>query len=747
MDEAEIKRIIEQQGKSMSDTMSRLIKEIKKGGVSEAEIKRNNQLLKDETKALGLQGKALTKATTAIDELTDQQIKLAKASQSVNEKLYQLASTTLGAGVQSQRFADRAEAAGDVLGKLGKAAATGSGKIDDFTSAFKGRLGGIGDGISTVGTSLQSNVDTYRTLSSVGASFGQNLVELRETARSAGLPLADFTKLIENNSQNLAALYGSTTQGAKQFSKLSEQFRATSNDYLAPLGYTVNDLNETLLTNLTLQRRTGTFVEGADQQQIASATALAVELDKLSKLTGQQRGALLKQMEAQMNNEKFLAFLSGQTDETRQRLQAFTASVGGLAPGLAEGFQDLIANAGVPVTQASKMLIMNVGDASRIVQELTAGTLDTQQAMLQLKDAAQRSNQTLKGVAQTGQVDFARLYGEVSKLATAKLDETAVTKEAVKRQNALTNSLNQFQDASKRLSASFQSLETGFYAFFGDIIGKGTSGISDSIKYLGRTVDGMSNTSKALVYTGTALSKFVLDKTMQAAVVFAGTYQALKAAGVGGPGGGLGTSLAGGGVGGGAGGGKLGKLKTNAISGFKIGAPMVVGGIVTDSLASAAGKDTDTGKALDVLGSTLTAAGTGAMLGSIFGPLGTTIGGVAGGLIGGGMAAYNNRSRATGTFGETGLPFETKTSNLKVHAGERVLNTQETAAYNAVGDNTSTSDLASSMSQYHITAKEMLAQQKSTNELLNKQVALAIAMEKNTKKTSKMVDKVGPSLV
>jgi len=746
MDEAEIKRIIEQQGKSMSDTMSKLIKDLKKGGLSESEIKRVNQALKDETKALGLQGKALTKATSSIDELTDQQIKLAKASQSVNEKLYQLASTTLGAGVQSQRLADRAEAAGDVLGKLGKAAATGSGKIDDFTSAFKGRLGGLGDGISTVGTSLQSNVDTYRTLSSVGASFGQNLVELRETARSAGLPLADFTKLIENNSQNLAALYGSTSQGAKEFSKLSEQFRTTNNDYLAPLGYTVNDLNDILLSNLTLQRRTGTFVEGADKQQVASATALAVELDKLSKLTGQQRGALLKQMEAQMSNEKFLAFLSGQTDQARQRLQSFSAAVGGLAPGLAEGFQDLIANAGVPVTQASKMLIMNIPEASKIIQDLTAGTTDTQQAMVQLKDAALRSNQSLKGVAQTGQVEFARLYGEVNKLATAKLDETAVTKESVKRQSELTNSLNQFQDASKRLSASFQSLETGFYAFFGDIIGKGTSGISDSIKYLGRTVDGMSNTSKALVYTGTALSKFVLDKTMQAVVVFEGTYRALKAAGVGGPGGGLGTSLAGGGVGG-AGGGKLGKLKTNAISGFKIGAPMVVGGILTDSLASAAGKDTETGKALDVLGSTLTGAGTGAMLGSIFGPLGTTIGGVAGGLLGGGMAAYNNSSRATGTFGETGLPFETKTSSLKVHAGERVLNPQETADYNTVGDNTGMGDLASSMSQYHITAKEMLAQQKSTNELLNKQVALAIAMEKNTKKTSKMVDKVGPSLV
>ena len=40
-----------------------------------------------------------------------------------------------------------------------------------------------------------------------------------------------------------------------------------------------------------------------------------------------------------------------------------------------------------------------------------------------------------------------------------------------------------------------------------------------------------------------------------------------------------------------------------------------------------------------------------------------------------------------------------------------------------------------------------IAATKATNELLNKQVAIAMATEKNTKKTSKVVDKVGPSIV
>ena len=217
MDEADIKSIIDRQGKSMSDTMSKLIAGIKKGGLSESEIKRVNQALKDEVKLLKLKKKAEDEAIRAIDEYTQEQIKLVKASQNLNEKLFQLAKGTGLNVVQAQRFADRAQATGEVLGKLGKAATEGSGKIDDLTAAFKGRLGGIGDIIALTGTRLQTNVDTFRTLSNVGAAFGQDLVTLRETAAAAGLPIEDFTKLIRDNSESLAQLYGSSTQGAIAF--------------------------------------------------------------------------------------------------------------------------------------------------------------------------------------------------------------------------------------------------------------------------------------------------------------------------------------------------------------------------------------------------------------------------------------------------------------------------------------------------------------------------------------------------
>jgi len=105
--------------------------------------------------------------------------------------------------------------------------------------------------------------------------------------------------------------------------------------------------------------------------------------------------------------------------------------------------------------------------------------------------------------------------------------------------------------------------------------------------------------------------------------------------------------------------------------------------------------------------------------------------------------------RATGTLGEIGLPFEPKNTMARLEAGERVLSPTEAKEY-AGGNEALLSQytqLNSQMTQYNLTAKEMLQLQKDNNRAVSTLVAVNMATEKNTKKTSKMVDKVGPSLV
>ena len=92
----------------------------------------------------------------------------------------------------------------------------------------------------------------------------------------------------------------------------------------------------------------------------------------------------------------------------------------------------------------------------------------------------------------------------------------------------------------------------------------------------------------------------------------------------------------------------------------------------------------------------LSGAALGALIGSIIPGVGTVVGGLVGAGIGSivGQVGGAIASRQTGTSGATGQLFEPADSIIKVHEGERVLNTAETKAVN----NFSTAELEAKMS-------------------------------------------------
>jgi hypothetical protein len=751
MDEQELAKLLAKTNQDTAKEITRLITELKKAPVlSSTQVKRVNDSLQKLAKDLKLEEKENKKLLEVIKDVVEVKEKEIKATKDLNERFYTLYRQMGKTELAAQASADQAEENvktlknfGAAAGEVYKAAAKGSGDITDFSNVFKGRLGYFGAGLQNFGEFAQTSLDAFRTLSNVGANFGQNLFALRETAASAALPLQDFVKLISANSESLALLYGTTTQGAKRFALLSEQFRRTSIERLAPLGFTVDQLNEVLLTTVNLQRRTGSFQEGAVAEQIQSAEAFAVELDKLAKLTGQQRNQMLKQMESQLSNDRFMAFLSQQTNEkTKQSLQGFVASIHGLAPGLTEGFSDLIANAGTPVTEASRMLVQNIHEAPGIIQQLSAGAIDSTTALQMLRDAAQRSNKALAGVAVTGQVGFARLFAEVNKLASAKLDERVLTEEQKAAQEKATKALAMFEDASKTLSSSFQNIETGFYTTLGGFIGTTGGLLNNAVKGIANGINALHPGIQAMLFVGKTLGGYFLDKAGQILTTGAGTALGIRMSG--GLGGGIGNTN--------FGVGSAGNLG-HAGKALAVGSTLAGGAGVIGGTAAAAEADTFGGKAAGVGTAAMSGAITGASIGMFAGPKGALIGAAIGGLVGGGAALIGagmgkDIKRSTGTFGTLGLPFEPKTSMLHVEAGERVLNKQETQDYNQGGQNSAQmAQLTSQMTQYNMTAKEALELQRANHQALNTLVSINAATEKNTKKTSKVVDKVGSSIV
>ena len=537
-----------------------------------------------------------------------------------------------------------------VLG-FGRAAAQGEGSISAFTDNLKG-FNIIGDSFANLGQRLDTNIETFRQLSQTGANFGQSIVQMRQAAGQALLPLDDFASLVASNSQNLAALFGSTTAGARGIANLSEGLRKVGTESLAPLGFTVDEINETMLLNLERQRRTFNFDANATQTNIQSAINFAKQLDRLAKLTGTQREELQKQIEAQMSNERFQAMLTKQTDATRIRLEAFAGTIGSLSPELAEGFQDLIANSGRPVTEAAIALVQNMPEAQAAIQNLIAGTTTSEQALIAIRNASIRSQDRFNKATVTGTVDFLRLQGGVIRLATTNMDLNSILEEQAKTATGLTSGLTTFQEATKRLSGQFQKIETGLLESFGPALGglsRGLQGIMGGLGGIAQILAGIP------ALTGTALAgiivgRYLFDKATQVAIIAAGT-----SIGTGRGLGGILNSLGGKGKVGGT----LGKVGKFGLTRALPAAGAVIGG------ASSLGMVMDKDKKNDT-------RGWGGIAGTVLGGIaGFMMGGPPGALIGASLGSMAGQA-AGGTFGgpkAVGGPMDAGKSYL-VHKDE-----------------------------------------------------------------------------
>ncbi len=550
---------------------------------------------------------------------------------------------------QDEKILEASKKLGESFIGLGKAAFAGEGSISAFTDNVKG--------LGLLGNRLDVNIETFRQLSQTGANFGQSIVELRTAAASAALPLDDFAELVANNSQNLAALFGSTTQGAKAIAQLGAQTRELGIDRLAPLGLTVDEINETLLLNLDSQRRTGVLNRLTDTQRAESAINFAEQLDRLAKLTGQQRDELRAQIEQQQSNERFQAALQGVTDETRQRLQAFAGTVAGISPELAEGFQDLIANAGVPVTESALALVQNIPGARAVINDLISGVVDSEQALVRIRDISAGSIDRFRQATVTGQVEFLRLQGGIINLGRRITDTGAVFDEQNRSATSLVQGLTTFEQATKVLASQFQQIETGLLQAFGPALGGLMRGIQTSFGAGGAIATALGKApglTAGLITAGLA-GKFLFTEAKNIAIIAAGTR--------------LGNSPLTKSIGG---------LKTLGAKGMgPVGKGLgVIGGgtALVGGAAQAATADDKMGKVMGVITSGI----GGALTGAAFGGLPGAVAGLIGGLALGGVSAVAGR--------QFGGSMDAGKTYLTGEAGPELITTREQSVATANRD-------------------------------------------------------------
>ena len=692
---------------------------------------------------------AQKKELAQFKKLGDAREKLIRASSNLSDRFAKAGQSLGMADDKALAFGKGAATSTTFVGKFGSAIYEGTGSFREFTKSLE-EFGPIGSMLARLGGTLGDTTDMFKNLSSVGANFNKNLIEMREAANNAGLPLADFADLVTKNSENLAQLFGTTTEGAKQFSALAQTFRQSNLTELAPLGLTVEELNEQFLSTLTIARRTG-MIEGMDRQQrLDAGLRLIKQFDRLAKLTGQQRDAIASQMEAQLANSRLQAAFTEMTPQVREQMQGLSTSIATLAPGLAAGMNDLIASGGVASTEAARDFIAFFSqggiDIKTVLDNIKSGAITYEDAVLQLQTAAGTASDSLSGVGKFGVVPFIdELLAPAKQLATANFDVVKANSEQQKAADKLTQELTEFENSAKNLSSAFQGTETQFMKFLNNLLGEGTGTLTDAMNILSDKIKGFSTGTQAAIFATTEAVKGLGGFMLDTAPHYAGTLAALKT-----------WSATGGNFMGGMGGGGKGKGFFNKAGRFVSRAGGIgMGGYGMYAMGEMADNAETTGeKAVGVAGSAASGAIAGATIGSLVPVIGTGIGAAIGGALGGLYGLYkasdmdNNQLGTVGTTGSLRVPNDTLS---KIHAGERVLNKAETDAYLSSvatgGGMNETSALGNKITSTNSNLQSLLKEMQTLNSNVNTLVAVNHMVEKNTDKTQKRLANRSESLV
>lgn len=206
-------------------------------------------------------------------------------------------------------------------------------------------FGGAGDTIASVMAGAEAYVGVWRDLTTRGINFGNELDTMSITAGRANLRLEDLATLAGENAQVFAQLGNTANQGINTF--LSRQgvfLQATNGDFLKLrerlelLGMTTDTINERFLQYDAIANVNNIRSNKFDRIRNMRAAEFAEEMDKLSRLTGEQADALAAERADISRQGNIFAFAQSVDEQVRdevagtvQRLGKMGGTIGNLA--------------------------------------------------------------------------------------------------------------------------------------------------------------------------------------------------------------------------------------------------------------------------------------------------------------------------------------------------------------------------------------------------------------------------------
>ena len=349
---------------------------------------------------------------------------------------------------------------GSAAGKLTGALTAAVGSVVNMGLVFTTNANTMGEFVSTVpiiGGALgavagffQDGADSFRELSSQGASFGNNLLELRQAAAAANLPLDTFSTMVMQNSYLLTKMGGTISEGAKRLGALSKSAREAG---FLELGFTIGELTELTASYIEQQSRQGRLAARGSKAESDGLNAYLTQLDKLTRITGMSRKQAADQLLAQANDAQTQAMISRMSGDQAKQYQANLATLSVLGPNLQEGFKDLAD--GTPQKEMALQMAAMSPAFGRFAENMKNMTpKEFQDELKKLKGPLTEFRDSMGGTfADIPGHPFAALFGEIGNLekyANATIDFDELEREK-NRRDRITTGMTKFENDIARI--------------------------------------------------------------------------------------------------------------------------------------------------------------------------------------------------------------------------------------------------------------------------------------------------------
>lgn len=385
---------------------------------------------------------------------------------------------TVGAAKAAGRFASEAAMGGDRLGDFAEALFGANSRLTRFVR--------FGD----------DTIDTLRGLTSVGASFNNNIFDMIGASANSAMNLDDFSAMVQNNSTTLATFGSTVTAGARNLGQFSKEFRSGIGNQFFAMGFTIGDVNEGLISFLDLERRRSLAGLRTDRASQQAAADYIVQLDQLTKLTGEEREQVADRLRQQMQDAGVRAQVNRLEGTARTNFQNSLAFIESQLSGpLADGLKDLMD--GVAQTDLGKALQSQIPGIGQFAQQMFRGGKSVDEVIDAMTNRFGPQLQSLSGQFSKAQLDQMRMSGGVTGAIAEILDssyqinqlvgrEAEEAREEQRRRERITATLGGFEnaiinirkffvdaflDAANRtdgLASAFKTLFTTVGRLFGD---------------------------------------------------------------------------------------------------------------------------------------------------------------------------------------------------------------------------------------------------------------------------------------